>query len=87
MQRQGEHWDGAWRSATWANTRALWKRPTPEEEAHDARTWSEAACEHGSFASVLWCEIRQLVADLISTENVRFAATEAGHPPKSPEGR
>lgn len=58
-------WGGGWRSDSWASARGLWKRPSPEEEAEDDRSWCEAACESGGLPRVLWCELCQLISDLV----------------------
>lgn len=86
MKGRPVRWNGAWRSVTWASTRALWKPLTPEEQEQDARTWNEASNEQGSFAWVLWCEVRQLAGDVWS----RCAGVEIrqpSDPPKTSEGR
>lgn len=88
MDQPVRRWNGAWRSVTWASTRALWKKPTPEEEQRDAYTWREATCEHGSFVSVFWCEVRQLVGDVLPAEvheELHELMGQSG--PKTPEGR
>ena len=65
MRRHLKKGDGAWTSVTWASTRGLWRKPSAEEEANDAESWSAAACEEGSFVTVMWCEVRQLVGDVL----------------------
>jgi hypothetical protein len=63
---------------SWASTRGLWKKPSVEEEEHDAELWREATREEGGFVTVLWCEVRQLCGDVLPTSVVEALRRRTG---------
>jgi hypothetical protein len=65
MARIQERWHGAWRSDTWASARAVWKKVSPDEQAKDVACWHDACEDEGDFMRVLWCELRQLLGDVL----------------------
>jgi hypothetical protein len=68
MGRFQGRWHGAWCSESWASARAVWKKVSPDEAAKDVACWHDACEDQGDFMHVLWCELRQLLGDVLPPE-------------------
>jgi hypothetical protein len=67
MAERETAWQQDWHTGAWASTRAIWLRPSPEEERLDCDVWRTACDDPGSALAVLMCEFRQLLADLLAS--------------------